>query len=81
MRLNSAILALTLSSTALASASMTACAAGDVVFDPYRQDYHRWNRLEDRSYRQWEIDTHRAHVSFTRRSAGEQQAYWGWRHR
>jgi hypothetical protein len=78
MRLNPAIVALALSATAL-SASMTACATGTVLYDPHRQDYRRWNGVEDRYYRQWEVETHRNHVGFTRRSPGEQQAYRGWR--
>ncbi|MEA2722920.1 MAG: hypothetical protein QOH59_691 [Gemmatimonadales bacterium] len=82
MRLNHGIFALMLSATALASAAATtACAGGGVVYDPYRHDYHRWNRGEDRLYRRWEVQGHRGHLDFQRRSAGEQSAYWGWRHK
>jgi hypothetical protein len=82
MRLNYRMIALTLSATVLASASaMTACAGGQLVYDPYLQDYHQWDRGENRYYRQWEIGTHRNHMNFTRRSVGDQRAYWGWRHK
>jgi hypothetical protein len=82
MRLNHGMIALALSATMLASASaMTGCAGGGVVYDPYRHDYHRWNQGENRLYRQWEVEGHRTHVNFQRRSPGDQSAYWGWRHR
>jgi hypothetical protein len=82
MWLNHGMIAPMLSATALASASaMTGCARGGLVYDPYSNDYHRWNRGEDRLYRQWETGTHRHHMDFQRRSPGDQRAYWGWRHR
>lgn len=80
MRLNHGMIALMLSATALALPA-AGCAGGGVVYDPYRNEYHQWNRGEDRYYRQWETGTHRNHMGFNRRSAGEQRAYWGWRHR
>ena len=82
MRLNQGIMALMLSVSALASASaMAGCAGNAVGYDTYRHDNYRWNRGEDRYYRQWEIRTHRTHLDFQRRSSGEQRAYWNWRHR
>jgi len=82
MRLNHGIFALMLSATALApAAATTGCAGGSTVYDPYRHDYHRWNRSEDQLYRRWEVQGHRSHVAFQRRSAGDQSAYWGWRHK
>ena len=82
MRLNHGMIALALSATMLVSASaMTGCATGGVVYDPYRREYHRWNRGEDRLYRQWEVDGHRNHVDLQTRTPGDQSAYWGWRHR
>jgi hypothetical protein len=80
MRLHHGMIALIVSATALAL-PMTGCAGGGVVYDPYRHDYHQWNRGEDRYYRQWESSTHRNHMDFQRRSPGDQQTYWGWRHR
>ena len=82
MRLNHGIIALMLSAGTLApAAAMTACAGGGLVYDPYWHDSHRWNRGEDRFYREWEVNTRRAHTDFARRSAGDQRAYWDWRHR
>jgi hypothetical protein len=82
MRLNHGIIAVMLSAAALApAAATTACAGSGVVYDPYRHDSRRWIRGEERLYRQWEVGTHRSHLSFTRRSAGDQRAYWDWRHR
>jgi hypothetical protein len=82
MRLNHGMIALALSATMLVSASaMTGCATGGVVYDPYRREYYRWNRSEDRLYREWEVEGHRTHLAFQRRSPGDLNGYWGWRHR
>ena len=81
-RMHQGIIALMLSTGALVSASAMSGCAGDVlVYDPYLHDSHRWNRDDDRFYRRWEIDTHRAHTDFRRRDPDDRQAYWGWRHR
>ena len=81
-RMHRGIFALMLSAGALVSASaMSGCAGDGLVYDTYRHDTHRWNHDDDRFYRRWEIETHRAHADFRRRSPGDQQAYWGWRHR
>jgi len=69
------MIALMLSATALAG-----CAGGTLVYDPYWHDYHRWNSGESRYYQQWELNGHRHHVDFSRRTPAEQRAYWGWRH-
>jgi hypothetical protein len=82
MRLNHRIIALMLSAGALGSAStMTGCATDGLVYDSHRHQYHRWDRGEERFYRQWEIRTRRSHMGFQRRNLGDQRAYWGWRHR
>jgi hypothetical protein len=81
MRVKHAMIALTLFATALSATAVTGCASGGLVYDNYGHDYHRWNPGEDRFYRRWETGTHRSHMDFQRRSAGEQRAYWGWRHR
>ena len=82
MRLNHGTIALMLSATVLASASaMTGCAGNGLVYDSYGHEYQRWNRGEDRFYRQWETVSHREHMAFQRRNAGDQRAYWSWRHR
>jgi len=73
-------IALMLSAAALVM-PLASCAGGARIYDPYRQDYHRWSPDEDRLYLRWEITTHRNHLEFHRRSFGDQRAYWGWRHR
>jgi hypothetical protein len=76
------VIAVMLSAGALVSASaMSGCAGGGLVYDPYVRDTHRWNHDDDGFYRRWEVETHRAHSDFRRRSLDDQQAYWGWRHR
>jgi hypothetical protein len=82
MRLSYRWRGLVVSAGVLASTfAAPACASGGVFYDSYGRDYHRWNRAEDRFYRQWELDGHRPHKDFSRRSAAEQDGYWGWRHR
>jgi hypothetical protein len=80
MRLNHGMIALMFAATAFAL-PMAGCASGGLVYDPYWHDTHRWNRGEDRYYRQWEVSTHRNHMDFQRRNSDDQRAYWGWRHR
>jgi hypothetical protein len=79
MRLNHGLIALMLSIAALAPA-VTGCASDGLIYDPYGREYHRWNRGDDLAYRRWEYGTHRSHMDFGRRTRGDQQAYWGWRH-
>ena len=80
MRLNHGMLALMLSATALATApAMAGCAEDGLIYDSYGHDYHRWNRGEERYYRQWETRTHRHHMDFGRRSAVDRHSYWRWR--
>jgi hypothetical protein len=82
MRLNHGIIALMLSAAALGSASaITGCAGDGLVYDSYGHQYHRWDRGEERFYRQWEIGTRRGHMDFQRRNPGDQRSYWNWRHR
>ena len=50
------------------------------VYDPYHNDYHRWDDHEVVFYTQWERDTHRDHRDFDKRDAAEQKEYWDWRH-
>lgn len=61
---------------------LTACAAHAEyrVYDPYHEDYHRWDDREAGYYAQWENDTHREHRDFDKREAKEQREYWDWRH-
>ena len=81
MRLSHRMIGMTLFAAALASPmAMTACASGG-LYDSYGQEYYGWNAGEDRYYRRWEIETHRDHRAFNRRSSEEQRAYWGWRRR
>jgi hypothetical protein len=79
MRLNHGMIALMLSASTFAL-STTGCASSELVYDPYRHDYYRWNRGEDRMYREWEVEGYRTHVAFQRRGPSEQRAYWDWRH-
>ena len=59
--------------------TVVAC-AGHQVFDPFYNDYHRWNGAEDGYYRRWEGQTGRSHIGFDRRPVADQHAYFTWRH-
>ncbi|MGH9502411.1 MAG: hypothetical protein ACRD20_06140 [Terriglobales bacterium] len=50
------------------------------VYDPYGNDYHRWDRNENVYYRQWEVQNHRNDGDFRRLDRHQQEEYWKWRH-
>ena len=50
------------------------------VYDPYRHDYHRWDRGEERAYRAYLAERHRSYVTYHRQRLAERRAYWHWRH-
>ena len=46
------------------------------TYDPYDNDYHRWNDHERVYYTQWVVETHRdAHRDYRKLSKGEQKEY------
>jgi hypothetical protein len=50
------------------------------VYDPAYGDYHVWDHNEVAYYQRWEVETHRDHREFAKRSADEQKEYFTWRH-
>jgi len=60
--------------------AVTGCAAHVRVYDPYYHDYHNWDH-ETVYYNQWEVQTHRTHEDFNKRTPAEQKEYWDWRHK
>jgi len=48
-------------------------------YDPYHHDYHPV-RSEINFYRQWEVETHRDRMDFSKRNIPESSDYWNWRH-
>ncbi len=51
------------------------------VYDPYYNDYHRWDDRETVYYNQWVVETHRdPHRDFRKLNRDEQHEYWSWRH-
>ena len=50
------------------------------VYDGSRHDYHPWNDDENRAYRKYLIQNHKAYREFERNSRKEQASYWAWRH-
>ena len=51
------------------------------VYDPYYQDYHRWDDHEVVYYNQWVTETHRdPHRDFKNLNDNEKKEYWTWRH-
>jgi len=80
--LMTATLAIPLVLPADASAGQTTTTARNRVrvYDPYRRDYHRWNQREQREYRAYLAERHRAYVRYERQRLAERRAYWRWRH-
>ena len=58
----------------------TGCAVRARYYDADHGDYHRWNHGEVVYYNHWEVDTHRDHRDFDKRSPDDQREYWKWRH-
>jgi hypothetical protein len=50
------------------------------VYDPYRRDYHAWDRDEERAYRSYLAERHRSYLTYQRQRLAERRAYWRWRH-
>ena len=50
------------------------------VYDSPRHDYHPWNDAEDRAYRKYLIQNHKAYREFERNTRQDQARYWNWRH-
>jgi len=50
------------------------------VYDPYRHDYHRWDRAEQARYREYLRERHRSYMTYQHQRASERRAYWRWRH-
>lgn len=56
--------------------------AGCTVHEGYAYggaNYHTWNDHETVYYNRWEVETHRHHMDFEKRSDSEKHAYWKWR--
>ena len=49
-------------------------------FDPYYNDYPRWDGHEDVYYQQRVIETRRDRHDFRRLNDDERKEYWTWRH-
>jgi hypothetical protein len=50
------------------------------TYDPYRRDYHVWDRREARAYRAYLAERHLAYVRYERQRLAQRRAYWRWRH-
>jgi hypothetical protein len=53
------------------------------VYDPYDNDYQRWDHHEDVYYQQWVVETHRDRDrdrDYRHLDRDSQRQYWQWRH-
>ncbi|MGH9409540.1 MAG: hypothetical protein ACRD1V_08800 [Vicinamibacterales bacterium] len=50
------------------------------VYDPFRHDYHNWDRREESTYRAYLAERHRSYIAYRRQSLAQRRAYWRWRH-
>lgn len=79
----SGIIRLVCLATALALATLgTACIHRSYrAYDPYYNDYHKWDDREIVVYQQWARETHRdPDRDFRKLPPDEQEEYWKWRH-
>jgi hypothetical protein len=65
---------------AILAGSNSACAGQLRVYDSPRQDYHRWDRAEDRYYRLYLSERRLPYIEFRRLNRRDQERYWEWRH-
>src|SRR5437899_12105831 len=49
------------------------------TYDPYRRDYHVWDRREERAYRAYLAARHRAYVMYQRERLAQPRSSWRWR--
>jgi len=49
-------------------------------YDKSHKEYHEWNDNEDKAWRQYLNEHHRAYTDFGKASKRRQEAYWKWRH-
>jgi hypothetical protein len=50
------------------------------AYDPYDQQYHRWDNRENVYYQQWVVETHRSpRREFRALDQQDQREYWKWR--
>lgn len=86
MQINRHITSLFLAGALLIPVFLTGCAGGSIrvgyrTYDPYFNDYHRWDNDEIGFYNRWTVETHRpARVGYRRLGGDEQREYWNWRH-
>src|SRR5262249_20698883 len=50
------------------------------VYDPYRHDYHYWDRREERAYRAYFAERHRSYLAYRHQQLAQRRAYFRWRH-
>jgi hypothetical protein len=65
----------------LSGCAGTSIGVGYRVYDPYRRDYHTWDRDEGVYYNQWTVESHRDPNRDIRKLKREDQTeYFKWRH-
>jgi hypothetical protein len=49
-------------------------------YDRDHRDFHYWDDREDRAYRRYLVEQHRAYLKFERADISVHRHYWNWRH-
>lgn len=49
-------------------------------YDRDHRDYHNWDDREDRAYRHYLVEKHRAYLKFASADTSVHRHYWNWRH-
>jgi hypothetical protein len=71
----------TLASGAVISLALLTAGCAHRYYDPYYNDYHRWDAQENVYYQQWVAENHiDRHRDYRHLSKDEQKRYWDWRH-
>ncbi|MGH9743433.1 MAG: hypothetical protein ACRD51_13895 [Candidatus Acidiferrum sp.] len=79
-RLNGYLGPLVLSAAMLAPVFTSGCYTEARYYDSGHNDYHRWDRGEDTTYRVWLGNNHITYRKFNKLDSGQQRNYWNWRH-
>jgi hypothetical protein len=67
--------------TAIVGLTLFTVGCAHRYYDPYNNDYHRWNANERGYYNQWVIEIHGdTHRHYRQLSREDQKRYWEWRH-
>jgi hypothetical protein len=78
--MRSFLIALTLGSALVTPMTVRADDHPKRYYDRNQKDWHEWNDSEDRAFRRYLEEQHRAYHGWDKANRKEQDSYWKWRH-